>query len=108
MIARALVAAARERQLRSPAVHDFQALPGRGVQATVEGNVLQAGGPRLLESEGVTLPDDLAEQTRTCGTRGQTVVYLVEAGAVKAAFALADVIRPESLQAWPDLQAEGG
>ena len=107
MIARALVAAARERQLRSPAVHDFQALPGRGVQATVEGNVLQAGGPRLLESEGVTLPNDLAEQTHTWGTRGQTVVYLVEAGAVKAAFALADVIRPESREAVSDLQAQG-
>jgi len=107
MIARALVAAAQERKLKLPAVRDFQALPGRGVQATVDGRTLQVGGPRLLESEHVSLSNDLAEQTRTWGARGQTVVYLVEAGTLKAAFALADVIRPESREAVATLKAQG-
>jgi Cu2+-exporting ATPase len=106
MIARALVAAAQQRDLTLPAVRAFQALPGRGVQATVDGRTLQVGGPRLLESEGVSLPPDLAEQTRVWGARGQTVVYLVEAGMVKAAFALADVIRPESREAVATLKAQ--
>ncbi|MFL5805313.1 MAG: heavy metal translocating P-type ATPase [Roseiflexaceae bacterium] len=107
IIARALAAAAKERKLRLPAVRDFQALPGRGVQATVDGRTLQMGGPRLLESEGVSLPPDFAEQTRAWGARGQTAVYLVEAGTVKAAFALADVIRPESREAVATLKALG-
>ena len=107
MIARALVAAAEERKLKLPIVRDFQALPGQGVQATVDARTLQIGGPRLLESEQVSLPNDLAEQTRTWGARGQTVVYLVEASTVKAAFALADVIRPESREAVTMLKAQG-
>jgi P-type Cu2+ transporter len=107
IIARALVAAAQERNLKLPVVRDFQALPGRGVQATVDGRTLQIGGPRLLESEDVSLPSDLAEQTRPWGARGQTVVYLVEAGTLKAAFALADVIRPESREAVATLKAQG-
>jgi Cu2+-exporting ATPase len=49
MIARALVASARERNIRVPSVWNFQALPGRGVQAAVNGRTLQVGGPRLLE-----------------------------------------------------------
>jgi len=107
IIARALVAAAQERNLKSLSVQDFQALPGRGVQATINGRTLQVGGPRLLESEHVSLPNDLAEPTRTWGARGQTVVYLVEASVVKAAFALADVIRPESREAVATLKAQG-
>jgi P-type Cu2+ transporter len=107
IIARALVAAAHDRTLNMPVVSNFQALPGRGVQATVNGHTLQVGGPRLLEREGVTLPSELAEQTRAWGARGQTVVYLVEAGAVQAAFALADIIRPESREAVATLKALG-
>jgi len=107
IIARALVAAAQERKLELPLVRDFQALPGRGVQATVDGRTLQVGGPRLLESQAVSLSGDLAEQPRMWGARGQTVVYLVQDGAVKAAFALADVIRPESREAVATLKAEG-
>jgi Cu2+-exporting ATPase len=107
IIARALLAAAHERRLNLPAVSNFQALPGRGVHATVNRRTLQVGGPRLLEHEGVTLPPGLAEQTQAWGTRGQTVVYLVEAGTAQAAFALADVVRPESREAVATLKAQG-
>jgi Cu2+-exporting ATPase len=99
MIARAIVAAARERNLQLPHVRAFTALPGRGAQATVGGRTLLVGGPRLLEQAQIRLPDDLAGQTRAWGERGHTVVYLVEDGEVLAAFALADVIRPESREA---------
>jgi P-type Cu2+ transporter len=107
MIARAIVAAARERGLNLPQVTDFTALPGRGVQATVGGRTLQIGGPRLIEQADVQLPEAVAAQTRTWGERGQTVVYLIEGGQVRAAFALADVIRPESQAAVTALHEQG-
>ncbi|MEO5951104.1 MAG: HAD-IC family P-type ATPase, partial [Chloroflexia bacterium] len=47
-IARTLRDAARQRGLKVPRAEDFQALPGRGAQAKVEGRQLQVGGPRLL------------------------------------------------------------
>jgi P-type Cu2+ transporter len=99
MIARALLAAARERRLSMPAVDDFQSLPGRGVEARVEGRLLRVGGPRLLEHAGVEMRSALVERTRAWGERGQTVVYLLERQRPLAAFALADVIRPESREA---------
>src|SRR5207248_8330457 len=52
-------------------------------------------------------PDDLARQARVWGERGQTVVYLIEAGEAKAAFALADVIRPEAFEAVAALKRQG-
>lgn len=107
IIARALLNASQERQIALPAVRNFTALPGQGVQAIVDGRVLLVGGPRLLEQQQITLPEQLAQQTTAWGARGQTVVYLVEAGAVKAAFALADVIRPESYAAVALLKEQG-
>lgn len=107
IIARALVAAAQARSHALPAVRDFQSLPGRGVQASIGGRTFQVGGPRLLESANIELPPDLSEQTRAWGKRGQTVVYLVEETRVLAAFALADVIRPESREAIATLRGQG-
>ncbi len=107
MLARAIVAAAQQRGLRIPPAHDFQALPGRGVQATLDGRVVRVGGPQLLEHDGVTVPEALARQARLWGERGQTVVYLVEDQRALAAFALADVIRAESREAVAALKAMG-
>ncbi len=103
IIARAIVQAAQERGVHIPSASDFQALPGRGVQATVEDRTFRVGGPRLLEQEGIALPQGLEQAARRWGERGHTVVYLVEhtpeSGRVLAAFALADAIRPESYEA---------
>jgi P-type Cu2+ transporter len=107
IIARAIVAAAQERGLTLPQVGAFEALPGRGVQATVDGRQYQVGGPRLLEQADVPLPAALDVRTRAWGERGQTVVYLLEGQAVRAAFALADVIRPESREAVATLKQQG-
>ncbi|MEO8286015.1 MAG: heavy metal translocating P-type ATPase [Chloroflexota bacterium] len=106
-IARTLREAAREKGLKVPAAEDFQALPGRGAQATVEGRRLQVGGPRLLEQESVTVPEKIAMATDAWGRRGQSVIYLLDSGQVEAAFALADVIRPESREAIRTLADQG-
>jgi Cu2+-exporting ATPase len=107
MIARAIRDEAARRGITVPAVERFEALPGRGVQAVVGGRALQVGGPQLLEQEQVELPAILADRTREWGERGQTVVYLVEGGRALAAFALADVIRPESRAAVEALREQG-
>lgn len=106
-MARAIVEAATERGSAIPAADDFEALPGRGVQASVAGRILRIGGPRLLEQEHVTLPDTIGVRVKTWGARGQSVVYLIEDGEVRAAFGLADVIRPESQEAITTLKEQG-
>ncbi|HEX9017082.1 MAG TPA: heavy metal translocating P-type ATPase [Chloroflexota bacterium] len=107
IIARGLVRAAEERGIAIPYADSFEALPGRGVQAHVKNLVIQLGGPRLLERTGTSVPSDLAKEVEEWGARGQTVVYLLESGQVIAAFALADVIRPESREAISTLKEQG-
>ena len=98
-VAQAIVTSARERGLQVPRATDFNAIPGYGVQATVTGRQLSAGGPNLLTRLGIGLDDDLAAFTNAAARRGQGVVYLLEGARVLAGFALADAIRPESAEA---------
>jgi len=59
-LARAVVSAA-EATAGSPRVAaGFEALPGRGVRATVDGRSIAVGGPRLVEERRVTVPGSLS------------------------------------------------
>ncbi len=106
-IARAFRTAATERGLEILPADRFEALPGRGVQATIDGRSLRLGGPQLLAQEAIGLPEWLSVKSRQWGERGQSAIYLIDDHDVLAAFALADVIRLESRPAVDDLKAMG-
>jgi P-type Cu2+ transporter len=106
-IARAIVATAQEREVEPTSVSDFAALKGRGVQGMVAGTAVYAGGPRLLEHLEIQLPESIATFSQAAGEKGQAVIYLIRDKAVIAAFALADVIRPESREAVQKLHEMG-
>jgi P-type Cu2+ transporter len=99
IIARALRQAAQEKKLKLPAVSNFEAIKGRGIHAKSNGKEVWVGGPRLLELLNRQPDQEIAEFAKSAGSKSQTVVYLVEQKRVIAAFALADVIRPESYAA---------
>jgi P-type Cu2+ transporter len=102
-IARGIRKSAAERQIELPQITDFEAIKGRGVRAFNNGNTVFVGGPRLLEMLELELPDEISHFEQEASRRGQSVVNLVQVNAdskqVIAAFALADVVRPESRQA---------
>ncbi len=96
IIARGIRQAAETKNLLLPAVSNFEAIKGRGVKAFSEGHVTYVGGPRLLEMLALRPVGAVAEFAVQADARGQSVIYLVADDTVVAAFALADVIRPES------------
>lgn len=106
-IAQGLVRSAEERKLLIPAARSFEAIPGKGVRASVEGRELLMGGPALLQTFGVAVPDGLRQAAVEAGNRGQSAIYLVENGAALAVFAVADVVRPESHDAVRNLHRRG-
>lgn len=99
IIARAIRKAAQDKKLHLPVVSDFEALKGRGIRAKHNGKDLWVGGPRLLEMLNLQPDAEILEFASSSGKKGQTVVYLIVDGKIFAAFALADVIRPESYEA---------
>jgi Cu2+-exporting ATPase len=106
-IAQGIRSKAAERHAPPAKVSDFEALKGRGIKATYEGHTVFVGGPRLLEMLKVNPLDKLAQFAEQANARGQTVIYLIQDNQPAAAFALADVIRPESKAAVQRLHEMG-
>ena len=98
-VARAVVRTAQERGLVTSKAEAFKAIPGYGVEATVEGRPLLVGGPTLLQRLGAEVSPELAAFAAEAAERGQSVIYLVEGRRVLAALTLADAVRPESREA---------
>jgi Cu2+-exporting ATPase len=106
-IARGIVRAAVERGLAIPDAADFEAVPGHGVGALVEGRTLRVGGPALLKSMGIRPEEVLGDAIDHSQSRGQTTVCLLEDDEVLAVLGLADRVREESHAAVDALHALG-
>ncbi|TDD53319.1 heavy metal translocating P-type ATPase [Saccharopolyspora elongata] len=86
-LARAIVAAAREKGLAVPAAEDFRATPGFGVSATVDGRVVAVTSPR-----GSDIAADLE-------TAGHTTVLVTVDGSPAGMLGIADRLRPDAAEA---------
>ena len=98
-IAQGIVRAARDRGLAVPRAEAFEAIPGMGAKARVDGTELYVGGPALLAARSLGLPPALREAADRAARRGQAAIYLADEGKVLAVLAVADVLRAESKEA---------
>ncbi|HWI32466.1 MAG TPA: heavy metal translocating P-type ATPase [Microbacterium sp.] len=102
-LARAIVTAAKAKQLTVAPSTDFASSPAVGVRARADGHTIHVGGPHMLEQEhGAELP--VAEQWRS---EGAIILHVLVDGKVAGALRLADEIRPESRQAVTGLHDRG-
>ncbi|MGH3041643.1 MAG: heavy metal translocating P-type ATPase, partial [Gaiellaceae bacterium] len=74
-LAEAIVHAAEARGLVPPRAEAFEAVPGHGALATVEGRRLAVGNARLLEREEISL-DGLADRAASLAGEGRTGVHV--------------------------------
>jgi P-type Cu2+ transporter len=106
-LARAIVAAAQQSNGHIPAGEDFRALPGRGVEARVDGTTVAVGGPALVRELGAQSPSPLDGPIESWRARGAAVLHVVRDGQVEGALALEDQVRPESREAVDALHRRG-
>jgi Cu2+-exporting ATPase len=106
-LAKAIVLEAARRRLTRLAATNFEALPGRGAKALMEGTSVEIGGPRLMTEAKVTVPAEVEKLTMGWASDGKTVIYALAEGQLLGAFALEDEIRPESSEAVAELHRHG-
>lgn len=106
-LAKAIVAEAKRRNLTKLQAANFEALPGRGAQAVVNGQSVIIGGPRLLTENKAILPPEVEKLTTQWASEGKTVLYVAGEGKLLGAFAVEDEIRPESNEAVKELHRLG-
>ncbi len=105
-LARAVVDAAFERGVTPPGVESFEAIPGKGVVAHIEGAEALVGSPRFLAERGVAL-DSHQLRIDALEREGHTVIAVGRGGICLGLLAFGDSLRADARQAVTALRDAG-
>jgi Cu+-exporting ATPase len=103
----AIVASAKERGLALSKVDAFQAAPGLGVRAEVDGESITVGSVKLAAQAGVEIDGPAESTARLLAEQGKTPMVVLRGMALLGLLAVADTVRTESAEAVAQLQTLG-
>ena len=87
-------------------VSEFQALPGNGLTASLQGKPLCGGNDKFIGAK-VQIPEAIKKQAQSLSDEGKTPLYFSLDGRLLGVIAVADVIKEDSPQAVRELQNMG-
>ncbi len=105
-LARAIVAAARERKLRLERVADFDSASGIGVSGRIGERSIALGNRTLMQQAGVVI-EALEAQAEALRAAGASVMFLAVDHQAAGLLAVADPIKASTAEALATLKASG-
>lgn len=105
-IAEAIVNAAKARGLEPAPIQEFEAIPGFGVAARVEGRRVEIGADRYMSKLGLDV-EVFAQTAHRLADEGKSPLYAAIDGRLAAIIAVADPIKESTPAAIRALHAEG-
>ena len=105
-LAHAITEAARERNIPLCPVTGFAAIPGGGVEATLDGKTIRAGNAQLMETCGIDVAA-LSDHATALAENGKTALFFADGDELLGVLAVADTVKPDSADAIRQLKAMG-
>jgi Cu+-exporting ATPase len=105
-LGKAIVEKGRQEAVTMEPAEDFEAFPGHGVQARVNGRLVRLGTRRFLLDHGVVL-NGLEKEAERLAQAGQTPMYIAADGTAVGVIAVADTLKPSARGAVEALHAMG-
>ena len=105
-LAKAILAKAEERQITAREVSDFQALPGNGLRAVLDNEVLTGGSMKYISNQ-ISIAPELILQAEKLAGEGKTPLLFTKNNKLIGMIAVADVMKEDSPQAVRELQNMG-
>ncbi len=105
-LAKAILVYAKDFVEESGEVTDFIALPGNGLTAAYEGNILSGGNLSFISSK-TTVNDRIKKQAEELAEQGKTLLFFAKGDKFLGTIAVADVIKEDSPKAVKELQNMG-
>ena len=100
-IATGIISKAKELTITIPAINNFKAITGKGVEAVVEDKNIKVVSPGYLKENNIALPENYST------TNAETIVFMLVNNKLTGYMALSDKIRPESFEAIKTLHTNG-
>jgi Cu+-exporting ATPase len=105
-LAEAVVRFAQERSLDLPQAEEFESQTGYGVVGIVEGEVVLIGNPGLMKRYSIAV-DSFDTAAERIAEEGKTPLWIAISGRLAGIIAVADMIKPTSIQAIRQMHVEG-
>jgi Cu+-exporting ATPase len=102
----AIVRAASEKKLEIAPASDFTAIPGHGVEASIEGKKVLLGNLRLIKDRGFSL-NELETEAERLWEKGKTVMFLGVDRQLMGIIALADTLKPNARETLEEIHKMG-
>ena len=102
----AIVRKARERGLALAEAPQFQAIPGQGIQAQINGHQVRLGNLAMMRAGAVEL-DGLADRAAELSSQGKTPMFVETDGKIAGIIAVADTLKPTSPEGVAQLKRMG-
>lgn len=101
-IATGIVNGSKEKGVELVHIHEFKAIPGKGIEGKARGKRWMVVSPGYLREGDIDLNDERLDKL---AQQGKTVVFLLEENKPIGAVALADIVRDESREAIDKLKS---
>ncbi|EFK60095.1 heavy metal translocating P-type ATPase [Sphingobacterium spiritivorum] len=88
-------------------ISDFDSLTGKGAKASYQGMIYYVGNRKLMQEQGVHIPDEVAETANEWSNESKTVIWFSDEQRVLGLFAIADQIKETSIKAIQELKQAG-
>lgn len=98
-LGKAITAYAEGKGLELSKPSSFEALPGRGARATVDGKTLYMGNMALMEESGAEINENIGADAERIASQGKTPMLISCDGEIAGLIAVADEIKPEAPKA---------
>jgi Cu+-exporting ATPase len=105
-LAEAIVRGAEEKNITLNEPKEFNALPGHGVEANVNGRKVLLGNLKMMNKFSIQL-NGLEEQSRRLADEGKTPMFVAIDNKAAGIIAVADIIKPDSKEAIAQLKKLG-
>lgn len=105
-LATAVLAASKQRNVVPERVTDFQAVPGKGIEARIDGERVRLGTEAFLTENDVTIPGSLRPTFDALRREAKTVVFVSRGNSFVGVLAAQDRIKPDAAAAIKDLKGQ--
>lgn len=97
-LAQAIISEANNRNLTIGDSSDFEAIPGRGIQAHVDETIIYFGNQKLMADQHIDLSEHMISKSNQLADEGKTPMYLANKDQLLAIVAVADVLKDQSVE----------